>query len=218
MKMIKFYTFYFIMIIILSACSNERMGSTTNELDQYKKRIENLEKENKELKGKLQPDQLKQESLTLNYIEGTETRRFVEQEVPLLLTPQAHAEILNTIAPSTVVEVHDVVEVYQEIWLYVTIPVFDTPTNMKGWIKEEDTQLYTHETQPKVKSPVTLQGGTIVYKVDLFTEIQGTEAFKTEGDHICMISDEQEELVALSCGGGTSFIVKKQDIVFPPVE
>ncbi|MBM6619435.1 hypothetical protein [Bacillus suaedaesalsae] len=218
MKPIKICSIFFAFAIILCGCSNNEIASIQAEADQYKKRIEALEIENRELQQKLTPVQLKQGSLTLNYIEGKDKRRFVEQEVPLLLIPQVDAQVLNKIEPNTVVEVQDFVEVNQEVWLYVTMPVFDTPANMKGWIKEPDTQLYTVETQSKVKSPITLKEGTNVYKVNLFTEIQGTETTKTEVDQTCILSDEQEQFVALSCAGGASFIVKKSDIFFPPVE
>lgn len=220
MKKVKVILTLFLISIILTACSNtETAVKTSNELDQYKKRIEVLEKENKELHQKQNEITLQQKQgiLTLNYIVSPEKHRFVEQNISLLLTPHIEAQVLNEIESNTVVEVHDFVEVNQEIWLYVTIPVFDTPTNMKGWIKETNTKLYTIENQSKVKSPITIKENTNVHKVDLFTEIQSSEATKAEIEQTCVLTDEQGEFVALSCAGGANYIVNKSEVMYPPL-
>jgi hypothetical protein len=51
----------------------------------------------------------------------------------------------RSILENTVVDVLDTADVKNVIWLYVSIPVYDTPINYKGWIKETDTVRYSKE-------------------------------------------------------------------------
>ncbi|MFZ3588807.1 hypothetical protein ACOI1C_05885 [Bacillus sp. DJP31] len=206
-------------LIFVSGCSNTtELESMKAERDQLKARVVALSEENQQLRQEVSLVTKVVEPLSFNYLEPLEKRRFVLKELPLLILPQVDSQSLNTISPNTVVEIQDFVEVNGEVWLHVTIPVFDSPTNMKGWIKEEDSELYTLEKQEFVKSPVMVKEGTNVYKVDLVTELSTVEAEKNEANQTCFISDEQDEYLALGCAGGTSFIVKKSDVVYPTLE
>ncbi len=210
-----------ILLFIVSGCSNTtesiEIEGLKNERDQLKASVSVLTEENQQLRQDVSLAQKEVEPLSFNYIETLEKKRFVPKELSLLVLPQEGSQTLNKIEANTVVEIQDFVEVNGEVWLHVTIPVFDSPTNMKGWIKEEESDLYTRETQELVKSPIKVIEGTNVFKVELVSEVSTVNAEKIESDQNCFISD-QDEYFALGCAGGTSFIVKKSDVVYPPLE
>jgi hypothetical protein len=205
---------------ILSGCSSDEMDQLLKERDQYKKRIEVLERVNKQLLQKVETAQKEdstEKSLSLNYIDNSDQRRFIARDLPLLILPKEGSGELNLIEANTVIEVEDFVEVNHEVWIYVTIPVFDAPMNMKGWVKEIDTEVYTKEIMQQVKSPIVVEEGTSVFKVD-FGQIQSATPTKAEQKYNCFVSDEQDGYLALGCAGGGSFIVKKEEAIYPSVE
>lgn len=210
-----------ICILTVSAgCSSEEAVNFTEEREQLQERVNVLTKENEELRQKLKATKVEEEqpAISLQYMEKQEANRFVSKETPILLTPVKDSQVINIINPNTVVEVNDVVTVNEVVWLYVTIPVFDSPINVKGWMEEEDTELYTEDHKKLVKSPITVKAGTSIYEVDLFNQINTVEATSTENDHHCFISDQQDDYLAVGCGGGKSFVVSVKDVIFPIVD
>ncbi|MBM7661902.1 hypothetical protein JOC85_002709 [Bacillus mesophilus] len=205
-------------LLFITGCSSAELDQVRDERNQLEKRVALLEKEIQQLRKSNNNGTHDGETLTLSYIENQQKHRFVDQNVPLLIQPHSEAQPLNEINANTVVEVHDYVDVNGELWLYVTIPVFDTPINMKGWIKETDTQLYTLEKQDQVTQPIILKVGTPVYKVELFNQTQAVETTELEMDQTCFVSDHQEEFLALGCVGGSSYIVNKAHVMYPEVK
>jgi len=96
---------------------------------------------------------------------------FVEKEVYTKLTPHENAHILRQIEANTVIDVNDLVSIHGEEWLYVTVPVYDSPSNMKGWIKRSQAIPYTKELTKKVQGDVYIAKGTPIYEVDQFKDI-----------------------------------------------
>ena len=47
----------------------------------------------------------------------------------------------------------------QTLWYYVTIPVYDTPSNVKGWIQAKDTKAFTQDKVTQVQSDITVAAG-----------------------------------------------------------
>jgi hypothetical protein len=194
------------------------MEEISEERDQLKVRVETLTREIQQLHKQVSLGPKEEESISLAYIEHREKNRFIPKDIPLLLVPQESSQKINQIEANTVVEVNDFVDVHGAVWLYVTIPVFDTSMNMKGWIKEIDTQLYTLERRELVKSPITLKVGTPVYGVDLFNQVNSVSTLELDVEKNCFISDSKDEYLALGCSGGTSFIVKKSNATYPEIE
>jgi hypothetical protein len=64
---------------------------------------------------------------------------------------------INTIQPNSLITVEDAATSEgSEVWLYVSIPVYDCPCNMKGWICEADTVALTEENRTKIQSDVAI--------------------------------------------------------------
>jgi hypothetical protein len=72
-----------------------------------------------------------------------DSKRLIEEQCDLLALPVDNSFILRTIEDNTVVTVLDTAVVDDLIWFYVSIPVFDTPNNYKGWIRKTDSVPYT---------------------------------------------------------------------------
>jgi len=129
----------------------------------------------------------KLKNISMLYIQPEYKKGFVKNELHILLLPLSGSPELNIIRPNTVVDVNDKVQVPQfnandpsqsdssEVWLYVTIPVYDSPINMKGWIKEADTVPCTKENQKLVQSDIIIKADTPVYETYDFDKIPSLE-------------------------------------------
>lgn len=209
-------------LLIVYVCSitseSKEIQRIKAEREQLKASIGVLIGENQKLLHQLSLIKKDDKPLTFTYLEPLESKRFIPVKLPLLVLPQDGTQILREINQNTVVEVLDFVDVNGEVWLYISVPVFDSSMNRKGWIKEEHSELYTLNKQELVESPIYVNEGTNVYKVDLVTEIYSVTAEKILNEQQCFISDKQEEYFALGCGGDISFIIKKSEIIYPSLE
>lgn len=162
----------------------------------------------------------KLKNISMLYIQPEYKKRFVKNELHILLLPLSGSPQLNIIRPNTVVDVNDVVQVEsfnREVWLYVTIPVYDSAMNMKGWIKEADTVPLTKENQKLVQN-VTIKKGTPVYETFEFENISSLTPVILEYDKGGRLVKKKEGFFHLSCPGGLDIWVSEQYIVYPEVE
>lgn len=155
-------------------------------------------------------------NLTINYIENKYQKVFVENKIDLFALPLDDSIILNTIYENTVVNVIDTAEVNNVIWLYVSIHVYDTSSNYKGWIKESDASLYTKDKINKVQGHVTVKEGEDIFETYNFEDISITEPYKSNNDG-GRIEERKDGFVRIQCAGGKTIWVKEISIVFPEV-
>jgi hypothetical protein len=156
-------------------------------------------------------------NLTINYIENKYQKVFVENKIDLIALPLDDSIILNTIYENTVVNVIDTAEVNNVIWLYVSIHVYDTPSNYKGWIKESDTVLYTKDKISKVQSHVTVKDGEDIFETYNFEDISITEPYKSNNDG-GRIEEKKDGFVRIQSAGGKTIWVKEVSIIYPEVD
>jgi len=155
----------------------------------------------------------------MNYMEPLEKKRFVEKEASILLLPVEGAALIRLVRENTVVDVNDKVQAWnQEEWLYVTIPVYDTPANHKGWIKEADTVPYTRENQPLVQSDVTILEGTPVFRTSSFSQMHRYDEQELSMTVRGRIRERKDGYAVVDCAGGMSFIVDEKYLLYPEVE
>ncbi|KJR44373.1 hypothetical protein UF75_5240 [Desulfosporosinus sp. I2] len=137
----------FILSLFTVACSN----ASSN----YKSQNENLQNENRQLKDKIaqleesvndyKTKELKQNDLSISNDEILDKVRFIEKENKLLLLPLEDSRVVRNIQTNTLAKVIDRGIVDDLTWIYVEIPVHDSPIFSKGWIKENETVLYTQD-------------------------------------------------------------------------
>lgn len=148
-------------------------------------------------------------------------KRLVTDQLIVHLYPSDNApKIPRTIEPYTVVNVLDsgLLETEgRELWLYVTFPVYDTPMDNKGWIKEMDTVALTEENKVLVKSNIDLKKGTPIYEVDIIDNIQSSKSTELSDDVTGRIERDDRGYIYIQCGGGWSFWVEKKYIIYPTV-
>jgi cell division protein FtsB len=127
--------------------------------------------------------------------------RFIEKNTNLLLSPYSKSLSIGIAKAGTVVNVLYTASVDSNIdedgdtWLLVQIPVYDTPMNYLGWIRESNTVEYTKN---KIK--------------DVVREV------KTKGGLRGEIMSKQGSMVTLFLPGGDEITVDKNDVVYPKVE
>jgi outer membrane murein-binding lipoprotein Lpp len=209
--------FLILLSTLISGCSNSNQ-IINNENIQLKSRVAQLEKDLDDKNNQIAELQNKDfYPLTINYIGNSTTKRFVEKQCDLLGLPVINSVKLNLIYENTVVAILDTANVANDIWFYVEIPVNDSPSNLKGWIKESDTVLYTQDKIKSIQSEVKVKQGEAVYEVSDFSNIKSTTPYKAEDYKRGRIEEKRESYVRLECPGGNTIWVKEASIIYPEV-
>jgi len=182
---------------------------------QYKHAITENEKLTQEISELNQMLPQQGESLGINYVEYDYINRLVEKEINLMAMPRWNAPILRIISPYTAVKVIDAATVDESgLWLYVEIPVKDTPSSYKGWIQEHQTVAITDENQRKIISDVKVKAGIPLYeKID-----PPSDPVTFNYDRYGAIAERKNGFVKLFFAGAEELWVEGQNIDYPAVE
>ena len=214
--------FVFIILItfiaLLAGCSNDSQ-SIKSENEQLKNQISKLEKDLDNKNSKIIELQNKElDNLTINYIENASGKRLIEKQCELFGLPADNAIKINSILENTVVTILDTANVNNVIWLYVAIPVYDSPSNYKGWIKEVDTVLYTKDKINKVQSDIKVIKGEAVYDTNKFEDIKSVNPYNAESAEHGRIQEKKDGYIKLECAGGNTIWVKVTSVIYPEVD
>ena len=100
-------------------------------------------------------------SLSIAYQSYEDKQRFVPKASQITALPIQDFKILRPIEANTVIQVLDAAQCQdQQLWLYVSVPVYDTPINFKGWIPESETVKLTEDNVKLIQGDVFLKEGT----------------------------------------------------------
>jgi len=208
MRVIKFGLIAIVLTLII--------GCSFSATELEKSKLSRLETENGLLKQQIA--QLN-EPLSMTYITYNEKSRFVPKASQILALPIKGSYVFRPIEPNTVVTVFDAVSTGQnDLWLYVGIPVYDSPVNMKGWITEADTVALTRDNVKLVQSDVIVGKGTDIYEVFEFEKISTTNPVKENFDKRGRLVEKRHGWARLSCPGGSDIWVQEKDLIYPIVE
>ena len=131
--------FFMSIVVFISGCSDQTNLNSS---------LQSLENENKELRLKL--DQIN--SVSMLFQDYKDKQRFVPKESQIYALPIQDLNKLRTIEANTVIQVLDAAQCQdQQLWLYVSVPVYDTPINFKGWIPESETVKLTKDNIKQVQ-------------------------------------------------------------------
>lgn len=196
--------FILITVVLTTGCSN-----------QLNSKIESLENENSEFRSKLE----QVDSLSMTYQDYEDKQRLVTKESVIYALPIQDYKRLRSIEANTVIQVLDAAQCQdQRLWLYVSVPVYDSPINHKGWIPESETVKLTEDNIKLVRGDVFLREGTPIYKVDQFNQISSTDATEISYDVRGRIENRQDSFVYFMSPGGWYFWVEEKYLIFPAVE
>ncbi len=202
-----------ITIIILSSitvgCSNNQ-----NENQQMKDKIAQLEKSVNDYKTK----ELKQNDFSISNDEILDKVRFIEKENKLLLLPLEDSRVVRNIQTNTLAKVIDRGVVDDLTWIYVEIPVHDSPIFSKGWIKENETVLYTKDKVHLVQSDVAIIAGAEVYETYTFEDIKKTVPEKLVNEDSGRLEEKNNGYCRISQAGGRDVWVKGSSVIYPGIE
>lgn len=205
--------------LLLSGCSNTSQA-LKSENGKLKSKVTQLQKElnsdKSENNKKAESNQY--QSISINYVENKDKKRFIEKQFDLLGLPISDSIKLRSIEKNTVITVLDTASVENVRWLYVLIPVYDTPTNCKGWIKESDTAAYTEDKISSVQYGVEIKEGENEYETDNFEGIKNANPSKAiKGDRGYII-EKKEGYVKIGCPGGKIVWLLETSIIYPEVD
>ena len=219
MRAKKIMMLFLVLTILLSGCNFNKTQQLKNENEQLRKKIVEMEKEIQGLKAEvasLKREETENKSISINYQSYDYKQRFVQKQATILALPRKESIELNIIPSNSVVQVLDAA-MLDELWLYVQIPVYDTPANLKGWIRKAETLPFTKENQQLVQSDVIVKTGTLIYEVFEFEKIQSIKPTKTNFDVRGRLEEKKEGYARLSCPGAWGFWVKENHIVYPSI-
>lgn len=193
----------------------------------YQNYNQNLKNENQELKDKMakleksvdyyKEKELRQNQLIIDYVETKDKVRFIEKENKLLALPQDDSKIFRDIQKNTLAKVIDKGIVEGVPWIYIQIPVYDSLCNNKGWIKENDTFLYTEDKIKLVQSDVAIKAGAEVYKTFKFEDIKKTIPVKLVAEDSGRLEEKVNGYCRISQAGGVNVWVKESSVIYPAI-
>ncbi len=213
-------SFILISCILLSGCSNDSQA-IKNENEKLKNTITQLENKLKEKDSKineLQNNELELSSLPIIYIQNKSSRKFVEKQCNLLALPIDNSIKFRPILENTVIDILDTASVNNVAWLYVSIPVYDSPMNYKGWIKEADTVAYTKDKINKVQSDVKVKKGEAIYETESFDAIGMVKPYNAGIIDHGRIEEKRDGYVKMECPGGKTIWVRESAVIFPELD
>ena len=149
------------------------------------------------------------------HLEADYNVRFVEEQRNLLLSPYDASPVLNTIQQNTLIEVYDMAEVNGDPWIFVGIPVYDTPINNRGWVREGSTIPFTEELEERVQSDVTIKADTKIYLTTDFANIAEDVAEVLTRDVRGRLVERKNGFVHIFAPGGEEFWVNQEKVLYP---
>lgn len=206
--------------LLFSGCSTTNQ-TLKNENSQLKNKVTQLQKElsiQKTENNKTIESDKQNQSISINYVENTDKKRFVENGCYLSGLPMNDSIKLNSINKNTVITVLDTAAVENVRWLYVSIPVYDTPANCKGWVKESDTAAYTKDKISSVQYGVEIKEGENEYETDNFEDIKATKPGRTSKGDRGYIIEKKEGYVKVGCPGGKTVWMLETSIIYPEAD
>ncbi len=201
-----------ISFILLSGCSNNSKA-LKNENEELKNKINQLETELNARDRKI--NELQNTVLPILYMQNKSSKRFVEKQCDLLALPIDSSVKFRPVSENTVVDVVDTASVNNVTWLYVSIPVYDTPMNYKGWIRESDTVLYTKDNMNKVQSDVKVKIGEDTYEIENLDAIGAVKPEKAGILDHGRIMEKKEGYVRIQCKGGRAIWAEESAVIYP---
>ena len=231
----------FILVLNISSCSsqsindlNERITSLEKQLENYQKKNSELSSEIERLRIELSENQalLEEKPIMMERIggicyigvESDEIIRFVSNDIDLRALPFNDSPRINVVQKNTLIHVNDKVsntgnyDDIETLWYYVSIPVYDTPMDYKGWVKCKETEPYNESTQQLLQSDVRIRIGA-KYSVqselpDFYNESQLLTCTEDIGGRI---EKRQGDYVYIFGTGGSAYWVHKKDVVYPDI-
>lgn len=226
MRFLRVVVLGLIMQLILGGCTtaenvadgtDAKIAKLESENHTLSDRVASIENEKIRLQAKVASVE---QRLSLNYMSYPYTKRFVPMPSQIRALPLNDAIIFRSIESNSVITVFDAVLVYenQELWLYVSVPVYDSPTNVKGWIPEKETIALTKDNVKLVQSDVTLGEGTMIYEVFEFEKISETKPVQAYSEQRGRLEVKKNGWARLSCPGGLTIWVLEKDLKYPEIE
>ena len=230
-----------LLVTALSSCSNqstsilnEKILILEKQLEQYQQEISEQKDVIIELKQKLSENQAIIEGAPVRmkragglcYIAFTDDEkvRFVGNKIGLRALPFEDSPNINAIQENSLIHVQDKVsntgdyDNIETLWYYVSIPVYDSPIDYKGWVKCKETDPYDKNNKELVQSDVSIRIGAKYSgaselpnfnddtQVQICNERIGGRITKRHGDY-----------VYIEGIGGSIYWVHKDDIVYPDI-
>lgn len=157
-------------------------------------------------------------NLNMLYLSYEDEYRVVMEDVDLLWLPLASSPVIRPAVQYTIVHVNDAVSVDNRTWLNVTIPVYDTPMNLKGWVPEAKTASVTDENRKLIASGLIVKAGAMAFETDDFANVAKTVPTPLPCDQVASTEDRQQGYLKLNLPGGNIIWVKESDVTFPDME
>jgi hypothetical protein len=157
-------------------------------------------------------------NLNVLYVSFEDKYKIVMDNVDLQWLPLASSPVVGPIRQYTIVSINDAVSVDNHLWLNVTVPVYDSPMNMKGWILESKTAAVTDENRKLITNGLIVKAGAMVYETEKFLDITKATPTPLPCDQVASVEERQQGYLKLNIPGGNMIWLKESDVTFPDLE
>lgn len=225
MKSWKVVILFLIVSLTISGCASSENDILKQDNENLQNRILSLTKEKNSLEARLNDIEEKlnekQWIPSVTYCDYDFENRLVLSQLDVHLYPGKKAPVIGNIHSNTLIRVIDsglLENEDRDVWLYIEFPVYDTPMNNRGWVKEKDTSELTEENREQVRRNIVVRKGTSIFETFSYSDIINTEQTKLTYDVSGRFEEEVEGYVHVFCAGGLDFWVEKKFIEFPKIE
>ena len=184
----------------------ESLEAARSELRTSGNRINELEEELEGARLKYMP---------LFSTESDARSRFVQVDTELMFLPGREEAVLRDVSAGTIVQVIQKTTNLEtgEEWLYVQVPVYDTPQDNRGYILLDTAVYFTPDLERQAVSPLTLPEGTNLYSVEPGRSEEVVDV--TERVLRVFLIGPENGLVRVGASGGQEYLVNPEAIGYP---
>ena len=141
--------------------------------------------------------------------------RFVQVDTELMFLPGREETVLRDVPAGTIVQVIQKTTNLEtgDEWLYVQVPVYDTPQDNRGYILLDTAVYFTPDLERRAVSPLTIPQGTNLYSVEPGSSGEVVEV--TEQDLRVFLIGPENGQVRVGASGGREYLVNPDAIRYP---
>ena len=151
-------------------------------------------------------DSYEYRDLSVSYIGYEQQYRYIESGKAIYWFPSDTAIKVTSTSGNTLAEVLFAgYTAESDVWLFVIIPTFDTPSNNRGWIRESDTKKYSKLILKDIETGIIIREGIIGYQ-------DGIGGAVTEQDSKGIIEKRENGRALIMLAGGKEVWYDEKDL------
>ena len=148
---------------------------------------------------------------SLSYIQAGSERVLTEGPTSMVIYPE-EPTLIREIPAGTLLTVLAEAASEKQEWLLVRMRDISSPSNLIGWVKNEEVQAYDDSLKDRLVSPILVPAGTVVYPCSDDGDILLDKAETQYADAYGIVLRRADDKVLLSLTGGVELWAEAEDV------